>query len=370
MASGDLWAGAEAQMFWLLDSIKESPRFEISVLLLNDGRLAEKLRKSNIEVTVIPESKYGFRKIIALAADHLRSKKIDIIHSHRYKENVLAAFLKKMGLTKYLVQTVHGSVEKFSGLALAKSRLFSLVNDYYTKKSFDKIVAVSEDIRKKLVRTIQESRTITIHNAIDTKKIEIGRPSDEVRAELGIPKNQVVIGSAGRMVPVKGYDRFIKMAKIIRAKFSNASFVLAGDGPQRAELTALAKNEGIEEQFVFTGHRDDIYDIINCFDLFVISSLHEGIPMVLLEAMALGKPVVSTAVGGVVEVIVDGVSGILTPPDDPEKLAEGCLRLIENHTLRSVLATGGKRRIEAEYSITAMREKITQLYENLYFGIV
>jgi len=366
IASGDLWAGAEMQLYSLLESLRENKRFEISALLLNDGKLAANLRNSGIEPHIIPESEYGFRRIVTAAASYAEKKKFDIVHSHRYKENILAAILKRRGLAKCLVQTVHGAGEPFTGLALLKSRIFSTLNDYYTRKYFDRIVTVSEDLRRRLSKKFPSAKLLTFHNAIDPAKLAIRRSTQEIRTELGIRDDHILIGSAGRMVPVKGYDRFIMMAKIIRDKSPKTSFILAGEGPQREALMKMAAEQGLGGAIVFTGFRDDVYDIINSLDIFVISSLHEGIPMVLLEAMAFGKPVVATAVGGIGEVIEDGVSGMLVPTDDPSALAESCLRLIADSKLRQSLSQQSRLRIEREFSINTLRRRMVELYENLY----
>ncbi len=365
IASGDLWAGAEMQLYSLLESLRDNKRFEISALLLNDGRLAGNLRNSGIETHIIPESEYGFRRIVTAAAAYAEKNKFDIIHSHRYKENILAAILKKRGLAKYLVQTVHGAGEPFTGLASLKSRVFSTLNDYFTRKYFDRIITVSDDLRRRLSKRFPSAKLLTIHNAIEPRKLAIRRPPRQMRTELGIPDDRFLIGSAGRMVPVKGYDRFIMMAKAIRDKSPKTGFILVGEGPQRKALMKIAAEQGLGDTIVFTGFRDDVYDIINSLDIFVISSLHEGIPMVLLEAMALGKPVVATAVGGIGEVIEDGISGMLVPADDLSALAETCLRLIAESGVRQSLSQQSRLRIEREFSTNTLRRRMIELYENL-----
>ncbi len=365
IASGDLWAGAEMQMYSLLESLVGDSRFEVSALLLNDGRLAANLRNSGIEPHIISESENGFRRIVRLAVAYAEKNRIDIAHSHRYKENVLAAILKRRGLVKHLVQTVHGAGEPFSGLALLKSRVFSALNDYFTRRYFDRIVTVSEDLERRLSDKFPSSKLLTIHNAIDPAKLSVKRSCRETRAEFGVPDDHLLIGSAGRMVPVKGYDRFIQMARAIREKSPKTGFILVGDGPQKGALMSLAKDLGLGDAIVFTGFRDDVYDIINCLDIFVISSLHEGIPMVLLEAMAFGKPVVATAVGGIGEVIEKEISGLLVPADNPPALAEACLRLLENSELRRSLSQQSRLRIDHEFCINSLRRRMIELYESL-----
>jgi glycosyltransferase involved in cell wall biosynthesis len=167
------------------------------------------------------------------------------------------------------------------------------------------------------------------------------------------------------MVPIKAYDLFLSMAKEILKANSQARFMLVGDGPQKQLLRDMAEKMNIADRVIFPGFRDDIVDIINAFDIFVISSFHEGVPMALLEAMALKKAIVSTAVGGIREVIQDGVSGLLVPSQKPQALSDACLRILGDSNLRHRLEAAASRRIDEEFSIDTLRERIIRLYNEV-----
>src|SRR5207245_6555171 len=137
-----------------------------------------------------------------------------------------------------------------------------------------------------------------------------------------------IIGTMGRLVPVKGLETFLKAALIVRSQKDNVKFLIVGDGPLKETLQALARHHGLERDVLFLGHRDDRYDILAMMDVLVLSSLSEGIPMVLLEASALARPVVAARGGGIPAVVEDRVAGWLVAPGRAAGLADGCMTLL------------------------------------------
>lgn len=365
LISGDLWAGAEAQAFVLVSSLFGLPELDLTVIILNEGKLAKELRRIGLQVVVIDESAHGFFPVLRLIKENLKDRNIDILHSHRYKENVLGALLKKSGTVRYLVQTVHGLGEPFKGLKMLKARLYNFLDLHYTRKYFDKVHTVSFDIREKLNRKIDAAKLVTIHNSTNTADTTVTRSADEIRSELGIGENQLIVGSAGRMVPVKGYDIFLRAARIILEKKPETRFILAGDGPLLQELVDTAREMGIQKHVMFLGFRDDPVDVINALDVFVVCSHNEGIPMVLLEAMALGKAVVATKVGGIPEIIRNDISGLLVEPGDVEGLASACMRILDKPAVRKKLENESEKRIKEQFTSEVQRERVLRMYHQL-----
>jgi glycosyltransferase involved in cell wall biosynthesis len=368
LISGDLWAGAEVQAYTQVDCLRHLSEVEMAVIVLNDGKLAAQLRKADVQVSVVEESKNSFPRLLTIIAGMLDGRDIDILHTHRYKENILAALVRKRCGIRALVQTVHGIEERLKGVKRAKAALYARLNARYTRHYFDKIIAVSDDIRSRLGESILPDHIVMIHNSIALPDPRELKDPSLTRDNLGLPDKQAVLGSAGRMMPVKGYDLFLKMAGIILEKRPLTGFLLAGDGPLKQSLEDMARRRGLEGKIVFPGFRDDITDVINCLDVFVISSHHEGIPMALLEAMALGKPVVATAVGGVPEVIEHGISGLLVQPGDHGGLANACLQILEKPAVAESLGRAARHRVESEFSIDVHREKIMRLYREVLGG--
>jgi len=164
---------------------------------------------------------------------------------------------------------------------------------------------------------------------------------------------------------VKGFDSLLRAARIIHQQRSKARFVIAGDGPLKESLQALAHACGLENDVLFLGHRDDGPEVLELMDLFVLPSLHEGIPMVLLEALALERPVVATRVGGIPEVVEDGISGMLVQASNDQQLADTCITVMDDGHLARRLGVAGRNRIEERFSARVMAEKMAELYRAL-----
>jgi glycosyltransferase involved in cell wall biosynthesis len=363
--SGDLWAGAEVQAYTLLKALSGNPDLELMAIVLNEGKLAEKLKQAGIETTVIDESKYGFFAILKKCKDLLHHKNVDIVHSHRRKEDVLAGLLKRSRHACFAVQTVHGASEPFRGIKWLKEKIYAVLNGYVTDHYFDHIIAVSDDLKVRIGEGLTRGRLTTVHNSIDLSAVKPTKSLNDIRRELNLSENQPVIGSAGRMVPVKGFDVFLRAARTILEKKPDAAFLLAGDGPLLAQLKQLAKKLGIDGRVHFLGFRDDITDILNCLDIFVVSSHHEGVPTVVLEVMALGKAVVATAVGGIKEIIESDVSGILVRAGDADAIAAACDKVLDNDDLREKIVHAARETVEREFSSANQAQRMADIYQQL-----
>jgi glycosyltransferase involved in cell wall biosynthesis len=155
------------------------------------------------------------------------------------------------------------------------------------------------------------------------------------------------------------------MAALLLCDFPAARFVIVGDGPQRDELVALARDLGIADRVIFAGFRTDVPDLMSAFDLFVLASVFEPFGLVLVEAMALEKPVVASRVNGIPEVVADGEAGLLVPPRDPHALAEAAARLLRDQALARHMGQAGRGRVLARFTVEAMAGKTMALYEEI-----
>lgn len=363
--SGDLWAGAEVQAYTLLKQLANMPDIDLTAIILNEGKLAEKVRACRVEVLVIDESQYSFMKILRHARSYLSEKNVDIIHSHRRKENVLAGLLKRSGHAGLLVQTVHGAPEPFRGLNRLKEKIYMMANGFVTNRYFDHILPVSDDLSRQIQRRLIRGRLTTIHNSIEIDQVTPHRSGFEVRRELGLDESRLVVGSAGRMVPVKGFDLFLGAAKTILETMPQTAFVLAGDGPMFDAIKDMSVELGISKDVILPGFREDIVDVLNCLDIFVVTSHHEGIPTVVLEAMALRKPVVATAVGGMNEIIESGISGVLVKPGDSHAISSACLNLLNDKPERTKLGDSARESVQDKFSADRQAKKVADIYRQL-----
>ena len=225
-----------------------------------------------------------------------------------------------------------------------------------------RIVAVSEDVRRGLVEDqgLRARRVRVVPNGIDAAPYAAaGAQRDAVRAALGLG-GAFVVGSVARLVPVK--DQACQLAALARCP--QATLVLVGDGPERAALEALAAQLGVTARVRFLGTRHDVPNLLAAFDVFTLSSLSEGLPVAVLEAMAAGLPVVATRVGGVPEAVRDGVTGLLTPPRDAAALG-AAWRALESPQRRAALGAAGRAVVRSRFSLAAMVRAYEALYESI-----
>ena len=365
--SGDLWAGPENQLVTLLSSMRHDERFAVRVIVLNQGVLVERLKELGVPVVVVEERGRSFFALVRAVAAELGKLDMSIIHSHRYKENILAALVSRRAKSVVLIQTVHGVTEIFSGLKAFRARTYLGLNRFATRRAFDRVIAVSDEIRL----TVQEelgSRplVVTIRNGVELDRLQPTGARAAVRRALGIPESAPVIGMIGRLVAVKSIETMLEAMVEIRRAHPELQLVLAGEGPEAGALRAKAKALGVGGAVQFLGNRSDIPQLLEAIDMLVISSLHEGIPTVLLEALAMECAVVSTAVGGIPEVVTDGVHGLLVRPGDVAALAAKCSRLLGAPGERARLGREGRARIEAEFSAEVLGRRVGDLYAELF----
>ena len=365
MTSGDRWAGAEVQLAMMLKAFQRNTDLRLSAIFLNEGRLADEARQSGIDVCVIPESKHNFFQILSRATHFLKHKHVQILHSHRYKENLLAALLARRCRVPVHVSSKHGAPEPFIGWQRYKQGLIEVLDRAVARYSTDCVVSVSEELRRYLTSYLPAAKVVTIYNGVDENKVLSRFTTLEAKVRLGIPADCVVVGTAGRLDPIKRLDIFLKAAKQISGVLPKSRFVIAGDGSEASRLRDLAASLGLGERVLFLGHRDDIYDVIRAMDIFVFCSDHEGLPMALLETLYLGVPVVARPVGGIPEVIQDGVNGVLVGSADPSALAKACILILADDDRRKRFAQAGKKLMEEKFAVKKTSGEMAQLYRSL-----
>jgi glycosyltransferase involved in cell wall biosynthesis len=369
IAHGDLWAGAEVQLASLLAALLTDSRFELSAILLNDGKLGSEIRSLGIPLAILDERKHTALEIVRRMGAILRHEPPHIIHTHKYKDNILACSALIGRSHPSVVRTVHGITELLSGKAFAKMLFYGLVDRILISWRVGKVIAVSSEIHSLLCRRYTSDKVIRIHNGINLHKISYKRDRYSVRRSLGIAGDECIVGAVGRLTRVKGHDELLRAFRLLKESIVHSKCLIVGDGPLMSELTLLARTLGIANDVIFVGHRDDVYDLINCMDIFVLPSLHEGIPMVLLEALALGKPVIASSVGGVPEVVSHGKTGLLVKPGSAKELVQSMTLLIREKAYGDVLSKAGQELVLDRFSATQMANQTAAVYCSLVKGI-
>lgn len=366
IASGDLWAGAEVQLFTLAKALVQPGKARVSVVLMNHGELEQRLIQQGIPVTVMDETTLNGFQILWHLTNHLKKHKPDVVHTHRIKENILGGLAALLAGNIPSLRTVHGAPEHSPGWAKPHKQLFYTL-DWLTGRFLQrKIIAVSKDLAALLGKEYPARKIAIIENGVDiealiplTKVSIFPRP----RAE-GTP---IKIGLVGRLVPIKRVDLFIKIAHHLKHEYPGipSHFHIYGDGPLRNELETLCTKLDLEGTVHFEGHSNNIHQEIANLDVLLITSDHEGLPMTLLEAMALGTPVISHSVGGIQEVLNYGEYGSLIKSPTTESFSTTIIEILKNSTQTMRTVTAAQNRINEHYSSRTNAAKYWKLYQEL-----
>lgn len=365
VAMGDLWAGAEVQLLALMTYLVRLPGFEYSVVLFNEGRLADELRKLPLSLAVIPEKQHGPLALSAGLARVFRRFRPDVVHTHKYKDSILASIVARCMGVPHVVRIVHGMPEPFQGLRNVKMSAYMIADRFVTRRLVDKVIAVSSEIEQALGRLYDPDRLVRIHNGIDLEAVRVTTQRGDKRKEWGVDDKAMLIGTVGRLVPVKGHAVLLEAFRILSQSHPNVILIFVGDGPLRVELEDEANRMGLGRTVIFSGHQEQSYDFINMMDVFVLPSLHEGIPMVLLEALALRRPVVASRAGGIPEVLTHSYSGVLVSPTNAEELATAIKSLINDPSKAAALGVAGRSQVESEFSADLMATRTAEVYRTL-----
>jgi glycosyltransferase involved in cell wall biosynthesis len=360
LASGDLWAGAEAQIATLLRALKADQRFDLSAIVLNKGRLAEELAVAGISVTVYDESVGTWTTLRSLAS-HLNLHRPDIVHSHRYKEHILCAFAAKLSHNSLMVQTYHGLEEHLHGWAEVKMGAYTTLSTVVGKVAAQRFVGVSQEITAILRRRYAPGKVRCIRNGVDLTRVKAIKSGADLRDRLSIASGEFVIGAVGRLTPVKGIEYLIRAVAKNRGP-QKRKLVIVGDGPLRPALERLAREVGVAGNVLFMGARNDVYDLMAAFDVLALPSLHEGIPMVVLEAMAMAVPIIASRVGGIPEILDDGQEALLVQARDVDVLADAIETVANDEVLRNRLRKAARARVESQFSAVKTAALTGDLY--------
>lgn len=355
-ASADLWAGAEVQLFHLLRALVALGDVELTVVLLNEGELSRRLKDLGLRVFVFDESRLGSLAIFLRLLAQVWRLRPDIIHAHRTKEGVLGAFAALLRPGTQSMRTVHGGAEH-SGTGLRRQlgdKLDRLVARYLQRCT----VGVSVALTAELAQKFPAASLRCIANGIDESL---------VRAQAAAGPDVRVTGAvricfAGRLSPVKRIDVFLLMAaELLRRHRDSYAFYILGDGPLRDDLETSSRALGLGDHVHFLGFHANCLPWIRNMDVLVLTSDHEGLPMIALEALSLGIPVVSHAVGGLPHLLQSGEAGRLVSSQDPVAFAdavEACAAAMEDRHQR-------KGRLPEEFTARRCAEAYRELYREL-----
>lgn len=353
------WAGGERYLLALASEL-DRKRFTLSVIVPDDGPLVDRLHALDIATCRVPLNARlvspGAFLALVRALQQLRPV---IVQSHGARSNVYTRLAARYAGVPIVLSTVHNSLFDYEVAGWRRALYVSA--ERLTSPLADRIVAVSQAIARDLVERyrIAAARTVVVHNGIDAWAFRPARDRARVHAELRVPSGARVVVMAGRMTPQKGWDVLLEAAARLAPLRDDIFWLLVGDGPLRRALMRRAGELGVRACFV--GARADMADLLGGADVVVLASRSEGLPFTLLEAMALGKPVVATRVGGVPEVVEEGRTGRLVPPEDPAALATAVAGVLDAPDA-TAMGARGRARVETAFTLDAMVRGLERVY--------
>lgn len=360
------WAGGEVYLLKLAKAL-DRRRFRLAVVLPERGPLLERLGAQGVQVHLVPLAERLFNPAAFLALVRLfRRERPAIVQSHGARSNVYTKLASKLAGVPAVLSMVHNSLFDYEVRPLRR-RLYVLA-ERFTSPLADRVIAVSTAIAWDLVHRyrIDADKVVTIHNGIDADAVVPSRSRSGVLEELRLSGEDRVIGTAARMTPQKGYHDLLRALGLLIPRFPRLRCLLIGDGPLKPSLEDETRALGFGSHCVFTGARSDVPDLLSLSEIVVLPSLSEGLPFVLLEAMALGKPVVATRVGGSPEVVEEGHTGLLVPPRDPRALADAIAFLLDRPEEAAKMGARGQLRVRERFPL----QKMVQALETLYAALL
>lgn len=294
-----------------------------------------------------------------------RQGRFEVVHTHTSKGGFIGRAAARLAGVPVVLHTAHGFAfhESSSPVAAAVyTRLERLAGRWS-----DNLLTVSDFHRRWAIRErlAAPERIVTVRNGISRSRLVVVRDRREVRGELGIEENEVLLISIGRLATQKGLRTLIQALPKTLQQGVRARLVLVGEGPLRAELDEQVTALNLKSVVSFLGFRSDVADILNASDIVIAPSLWEGLSISVLEAMALAKPIVATNIGSNLELIEDGVSGLLVPPNDPERLADTILTLALDPETASGYGAAARERFESGFTEEAMKDAVWAVYHPL-----
>jgi glycosyltransferase involved in cell wall biosynthesis len=288
-----------------------------------------------------------------------RREKVAIWHGHDYKSNALGLVLRRFWPMR-LVTTVHGWVKH-----TRRTPLYYGI-DRWCLRRYEVVISVSDDLHRRCRELgVPPDRSILIENGIDTRQFARSRRREEAKRGLGIPEERLVIGAIGRLSEEKGFDLLIQAVDRLLLSGLDVELFIAGEGDQHDRLAAMIRALGREDRIHLAGFVSEPIALYEALDVFALSSLREGLPNVVLEAMAMEVPVVATRVAGVPRLIEHEENGLLVDVGDTDQLGSTIARLLADGALRDRLGEAGRRTVESRFSFERRMERIGEIYDEL-----
>jgi glycosyltransferase involved in cell wall biosynthesis len=360
--AGNVLCGPEAKALETCAKFNRQ-RFETVIVYSKGGRLVKEFKNIGVKVERFDtKSKFNLVEVWYLYR-LIKAHKINIVQTHGLRLDFFGFLASKLARVPHIitrhVALSHHLIDEF------RKRVY-MIFDSKALKSAAKIITVSKIVEDDLVlqQGIKRSKIVTIYNGVDLERFSgvTARTRTMIREKLNIGSGKSVVGMIAQLTDWKGIPYFLEAVPKILKRYPDVKFLIVGDGAERSRLVAMAEELGISQDVIFAGFRRDIPEVVSVMDIAVLSSLREGMPNALIEAMAMRKPVVATNVGGVSELVINEKTGFLVPARDSSALTEAILRLLKDRAKARKFGEAGRRYVEQKFSMAQMVHN----YENIY----
>jgi glycosyltransferase involved in cell wall biosynthesis len=349
--------GAQEHVYNIITRL-DRERYDVSVLALSGGAGVRRLEKTGVPVCVLDDM--SDEEAIDAVAAHLAAVEADVVHNHMYRAEVVgtqaAWVLAAAGRRRPLVVgTVHSSRVRAEADRDLVRRL---------TPRMDHLIAVSRAIVRKIEDEGRVGPPISlIYNGVDLARYSEQEACCTLHREYGIPAGSPIVGVVARLEPEKGHPTLLEAWPAVLEAVPNAHLLVVGEGTERTALELHAMGLGISRSVTFTGRRDDVPAVTAALDVAVLPSYREAQGLSILEAMALSRPVVASAVGGIPEMIEHGRTGLLVPPRNPAALAASLVRLLTDHPYADTLARAGHDLVYERFCVELMVRAVETIYD-------
>jgi len=349
------WRGGQAQVQHLVMGLRErGHRTELAAR--GDGELYRRMTEGLDLIELSPRNEIDLASAWRLSRV-LKQLAPDIVHAHDPHAVAMAS-------TALSIASPPGNPP----LVTTRRIEYRIAHNSFSKWKYSRVdcfIAISEAVRERLVADgIPRAKTTVVHDGVDVKRIVALEPAN-VHAMLYLPIHAPIVGNVGALVAQKDQHHLIEAAAIVVRAVPDVRFVIVGDGELRQPLEEHIHRKHLERHVFLAGFRTDVLEMIKGFDLFALSSLHEGMASSLLDAMAASRAAVATAVGGVPEAMADGETGFLVPPRDPGAMAERIIQLLRDDALRARMGKAALARVREHFTVDHMVDGTLAAYERL-----